>query len=163
MVYGRGASLAQYDRARDLWRKFAFADPPACQDQDLKDADVQRYHLILFGSAEENDVVKRISGSLPVRWADGIATVGDQTYEGSDLGFSLVYPNPLYPDKLVVWQGGSTWGMALEANHILDFLPDYVIFEPECLPDNSPKVLCAGFFDSEWRLDPRLMRRPDVQ
>jgi hypothetical protein len=119
---------------------------------------LDRYDLILFGSEEENAVAQRIAGSMPMRCREGSIRFQDRAFEAAGKGFSLVYPNPLRPDRLVVWNAGATWGLGLEPNHWLDFLPDFVVFSSETDSDGANRVLLSGFFDSEWRIDPTLVR-----
>jgi hypothetical protein len=73
-------------------------------DVDITDADMQRCNLVLIGTAEENAVVRRLAGRLPVRFAGGRIACSDAfdlPSRGRTAG--LVHYNPDAPRRLVFW------------------------------------------------------------
>ena len=69
----------------------------------------------------------------------------------------MIYPNPLNPDRYVVVFSGYPWGEMRGSNHKYDLLPDLIIynnqFDPAVKTNHS---LCAGFFDTQWKLSDEL-------
>jgi dienelactone hydrolase len=123
---------------------------------------IEDTNLILFGGPSENRMTERIGRHLPIRVASGGIEIGDHLIEGQGLAARLVYPNPLSPDKLVVvHMGTDIVGLGLA-----DFfktiyagagLPDYVIYDQSVLTKGWAGVICTGFFDNAWKVDPGLM------
>lgn len=73
-------------------------------DTEVTDADIQRCHLVLIGTATENSIVARLASQLPVRLqgdrivcSDGLELDADQRMCG------LVHYNPLAPQRLIFW------------------------------------------------------------
>ena len=69
---------------------------------------------------------------------------------------SMIYPNPLAPDRYVVFNSGPTFREGHDRTNSLQNpkLPDWAIIDLTQMPDsNSPgKILSAGFFDEHWQL-----------
>jgi len=156
-VFGEGKSEQLYKRFARAWQGFAHGEPRGKKDTRVTEADIERYHLVLFGGVGENLWVKRLEEHLPILWEETTCRVGGRSWKGQRLGLSLVYPSPLKQGKLIVWNAGEIWGLGMEPNHLMDYLPDFVVFAPELERDGSNRVLCSGFFDSQWNLDPALL------
>lgn len=73
-------------------------------DVDVTDADIQRCHLVLIGSAEENAVVRRLAPDLPVRVGpDEIACDDGLRLDAHGRMTGLVHYNPAAPARLIFW------------------------------------------------------------
>jgi len=156
-VYGEGESESLCERFAQAWEAFAHGRMRTKRDSEVVAEDLEAYHLVLFGEAGENLWVERVREGLPISWMKGSCLVGERRFQGEGLGLSLVYPSPLNDGKLVVWNAGEIWGLGMESNHLMDFLPDFAVFTSDLERDGSNRVLCSGFFDAEWKLDPSLM------
>jgi len=135
-------------------------------DTLVTDRIIDTYNLILFGGPGENGIVARMARRLPVRAAtgrgEGGIEIGAHLIRGRGLAAEFVYPNPLNPEKLVVVHlGADAAGLALsdffKVIHSGAGLPDYIIFDESVRTKGWAGVVCAGFFDEEWRPDPALM------
>jgi hypothetical protein len=144
-VYGEGArdlAVAELDALRN---------PPGPMDihgdfmlkpaDKVTQADVDTYNLILFGTPDNNAVLKRLAGSLPSELMKG----------RDDLTRSIfIYPNPENKNRyVVVWQDKvlSTAGDTLHNPWIFPIcsLPDYVWVK-------DGKIISGGHFDSDWNI-----------
>lgn len=192
VVYGTSGTPTETTRNRadaqqfvDEWNAVMIQDNPAwgfpgpqrylsaIADTEVNAETIAAKNLRLFGDQHSNRIVARIAGRLPVRLLDNGIRVGEHTYQGPDVRYTLIYPNPLNPGKYVVLgkgylTDGTIAGTTLGKN--LEDLPwgepDYVVWnagvEPgptvqnpdgtvlRHLPDT---YLQAGFFDQNWTLD----------
>ena len=118
------------------------------------------YNLVLFGRPSSNGVLADLQGSFPVDVRDGSVSVGGETYRG-DLGVEFVYPHPEHSDRLVQVESGTTpEGLRLTGarNWIPTQVgtPDYHVYDASIRYQRWNGSLAAGFFDTEWRVDPEL-------
>ncbi|HID08522.1 MAG TPA: hypothetical protein EYP10_15400, partial [Armatimonadetes bacterium] len=152
--------LANYNKARQLaleWVDFSDGLAHIKADRDVTEEDLARYHIIAVGGPQENSIVKRAVHSLPIKFAPKGYTIGAHTLRGKQLGLVCIYPNPLNPRRYLVIYDGVLWGRALPINHKFDTSPDFAIFTSEQDADGANVLLCAGFFDSHWQVDERLI------
>jgi pimeloyl-ACP methyl ester carboxylesterase len=130
------------------------------RDVDVTEADLKTSNLHLFGTPRSNTWLRKIEASLPVRLVEGGVAVGDTTYKGRDLGFKLVYPNPLAPDRYVMVSAGVTAQAARWANWLPLWAPDYVVYDERTVSPHGGKIFIerpvpsAGYFDKSWKLSP---------
>jgi pimeloyl-ACP methyl ester carboxylesterase len=141
-------------------------------DTLVTEAMVQRYNLILFGGAAENSVTERMARELPVKviphaggrrgGKSGGIQIGPHFIKGWGLAAEFIYPNPLNPERVVLVRMGTDMG----GLRISDFfgtlhagagLPDYIIFDERVKKMGWAGVICTGFFDVNWQVDPGLM------
>ena len=145
----------------------------AIADTAVDTAMIKAKNLRLFGDQHSNRIVARLAGQLPVRLLDNGIGVGTRSYQGPDVRYTLIYPNPLNPVKYVVLgkgylTDGTIAGTTLGKN--LEDLPwgepDYVVWDAGVQPGPTVQnpdgtvlrhlpdtYLQAGFFDQNWALD----------
>ncbi|KPK61921.1 MAG: hypothetical protein AMK73_07310 [Planctomycetes bacterium SM23_32] len=157
LVYGGergGESFARAVRGAADWVQFAQGVPAVLPASAITPEVVDEFNLILYGTPEDNELMARIAPGLPIGIGGGEYRVGDRTYDASRYGLSIIYPNPLAPERCVVVNCGPVWGAELANNHKYDMLPDFIIFADEKAQDgtDSNRHVCAGFFDQRWRL-----------
>jgi hypothetical protein len=96
---------------------------------------------------------------LPIRIRSDGVLLGDQLIAGQDLACKFVYPNPYYPDKLIL----AEWGTSLEGMRLAGSLnclysgsglPDFLVYGEQVKLMGYAGVRAAGFFDNAWQLDP---------
>ncbi len=144
----------EMNRAIDQWRKQFRGVPRVKLDKDVTEADIADHHLILWGDADSNSVMKKLAGKLPIKWADGKLHADKQNYDADIHVPILIYPNPLNPKKYVVLNSGFTFaGLGSVSNaRQVPLLPDWAIVDITSRP--SPKwpgkVVDAGFFGEQW-------------
>jgi dienelactone hydrolase len=119
------------------------------------------YNLILFGGPDENFITSRINYRLPIKVKNGEVLFGGKKIQGSQIALEFIYPNPLNPKKFVfVHEGNDLSGLSLSDffNTIYSGagLPDFIIFDEQVKQKGWGGVICAGFFDSDWKINEKL-------
>ena len=147
---------SELPRAVREWQKQFRGDAPQKKDTEVKDEDIARNNLILWGDPSSNAVLKKIADQLPVKWtAEGI-TVGDRKFAAGGHLPILIYPNPLNPQRYVVLNSSFTYREYDYLNNARQVpkLPDWAIVDLSTAPDavNPGKVVDAGFFDEQWQV-----------
>ena len=77
------------------WRKHFRGDIRQKLDRDVTDEDIASANLVLFGDAESNRMIERMSADLPVRWLAETIEIGEHSVPRSGHAAALIYPNPL--------------------------------------------------------------------
>lgn len=143
-------AAARFEREYAKWLR---GDPPFKTDADVNEQDIQNNHLVLFGDPQSNLILKRIQDQLPIQWTREAIRVGGKTYDAKQHVLTLIYPNPLNPERYVVVNSGHTFHEAeFRGTNALLFprLGDYAILRIQ--DGQEPEVVEAGFFDENWQL-----------
>ena len=142
-------TLARFDR---LWARFFRGHPFVKDDKDVTEADLAKYHLILFGDPGSNRWIAKLNGKLPVKWTKDTVTLGSQTFPAADSYPALIYPNPLNPAKYVVLNTGLTIDdRGYNGDYGTPLWGDYAIVKVHPGAD-VPDMQIAGLFDENWKL-----------
>lgn len=73
-------------------------------DTDITEEDVRRCHLVLIGTAAQNQLVARLASRLPVQLRDGTIACSDGfSVPAHNRALALVHYNPLAPTRLIYW------------------------------------------------------------
>jgi dienelactone hydrolase len=149
---------AELARAIEHWRRQFRGDARVVDDVSLTDADIASSHLVLWGDAESNAVIKRVIDKLPIRWEGDKLVAGSRAFPAEDHALILVYPNPLNPSRYVVLNSSFTFRDYDYLNNARQVpkLPDWAIIDTKTPPDarHPGKVVAADFFDESWQLAP---------
>lgn len=128
------------------------------RDTEVTDEDLRTSHLHLFGTPRSNRWLRKIEAQLPVRiTADG-ALVNGALHAGGDVGFKLIYPNPLAPNRYVVVSAGVHAHAVLWANWLPLWVPDFIVYDQKTVSPRWGKILAgrkaraAGYFDRAWKV-----------
>ncbi len=139
---------------QDRWRALYRGEVRLKKDVEVSDKDVQQYHLILWGDAESNQVIRRLVDRLPIKWNGKNLVVRGQRYSAADHVPLLIYPNPENISKYVVINSGPTHREGHDRTNSLQNpkLPDWAVIDMTQSPDaDSPgRVVDADFFDEQW-------------
>ena len=138
------------------WQKQFRGDAPQKKDTEVKDEDIAKNNLILWGDPSSNAIIKKIADKLPIKWTSEGVEVGGRKYAAGEHVPVLVYPNPLNPSRYVVLNSGFTYREYDYLNNARQVpkLPDWAIVNLSVAPDavNPGKVVDAGFFDEKWQV-----------
>jgi hypothetical protein len=131
-------------------------------DTEITPEIMKDYNLILFGGPEENFVTAKLNKRLPIRIEDQKVLFGGKEIHGDGIVIEFIYPNPDNPEKLVfVHQGVGPDGLKLSTFFTALYsgagLPDFIVFDGKVKYKGWGGVICAGFFDSDWQIDKRLL------
>ncbi len=122
-------------------------------DTGVSDKDIQNCHLVLFGDPGSNSVLARINDKSPVRFHGEKVLAATESFQAEDVAFKCVFPNPLNPERLVLWNYAEEWDYTVMWFYCTTFemLPDYFIYRRGGDHPYATEVLKAGFFDSAWQ------------
>lgn len=167
LVYGTiGSELESTINEREAqafveqWRSWQHSSCRLKKDVEVTAEDLADFHLILFGNAGSNSILKKVNESLPIRFDGRSIIAGKKRFSGDDVGLAMIYPNPLNQKKYVVVLGGNSWRGTQHIVKRIGMEFDYIIFDDRTMGinvhqgnltiDGTP-LLC-GFFDQDWRL-----------
>lgn len=147
-------TLERFSREFDKWLR---GTVPVIDDADMKDDVIASKNLILFGDPGSNSVLARIVDRLPVHWTRQGIEVGGKTYDPQKHGLSLIFPNPLNPNRYVVINSGHTFhekDFKASNSWLFPRLGDIAVQAFEKQPDGSyqESIEWAALFDSSWQL-----------
>ncbi|MHC4884541.1 MAG: carboxylesterase family protein [Planctomycetota bacterium] len=148
------------DRFVDEWFRFAKGEARVKQDHELTTEDLARYHVICFGAPSTHGFLQAVEGEVPFTLKRDVYGVGEERVprrQGEALGFVGCYPNPKNPSRLLVILDGLYYGDHLPINHKWDLVPDFQIFSGGAGPRGTNQAVLAGYFDSDWQVDGRLL------
>lgn len=121
-------------------------------DREINDADIAAFNLLLLGGPDENTLVAKMAGNLPVKTDGGqIMTPGARSLPLSARAWWLHCPNPLAPDREIFicacdHPSFFTSGMpAPAAVRGRSPLPDFMLWTAD-----GATLSTAGFFGAGW-------------
>ena len=146
-----------YDRFAREFDKWFRGRVPTIKDTELTDELIADKNLILFGDPGSNRVLAKVLSDLPVKWSKDAIEVNGKKFDPSAHGLSLIFPNPLNPNRYVVINSGHTMHDAeFKGTNALLFprLGDIAIQKLEKQKDGNftESVQWADYFDTEWKL-----------
>jgi len=151
-----GWVAAEQKHAITEWRHHFRGEAQVRADKDVSDAEIASSNLVLWGDPGSNRILARIADKLPVQWTADAVVVGGQRYAAGTHAPVLIYPNPLNPKKYVVINSGFTFREFDYLNNARQIpkLPDWAVVDTSVPPsDRYPgKIVTAGFFDEDWKL-----------
>jgi hypothetical protein len=152
-------SEANLKRFAYEWNRYFRGELPIKDDTAVTEADVRRYHLILFGDPGSNRWIAKVLPKLPIRWTRDELQVGDRRYSADRHAPALIAPNPLpgAEGQYIVLNSGHTFHEKELAtiNYLLfPRLGDWAVLKVPDKPADplEEEVIQAGFFDEEWGL-----------
>ena len=149
-------AASELERAIEHWRRHFRGDARVINDTEVTDELIQSANLILWGDPSSNRVMAKIANRLPVKWTDKQVSVGDQTFDAANHAPILIYPNPLNPDRYVVFNSSFTFREFAYLNNArqVPMLPDWAVVDLRTPPGNvwPGKVVAADFFNEQWQL-----------
>ena len=115
--------------------------------------------MILYGNADSNAAWSRLlPADCPIGARRGELRLGEQAWQGEDLGAVFVWPREGTRTTLV----GAFADSGLAGSRLLSTLapftsgigyPDYALFSARVLQQGDGGVLAAGWFGPAWTLD----------
>lgn len=150
-----GAWVAsEMNRAVREWRRQYRGDVRIKDDKEVTDADLASHHLVLWGDPRSNLLMARMAAKLPVRWDEQGVHTPEAIYPAAYHVPILVYPNPLNPERYVVYNSGFTFREYAYLNNARQTpkLPDWAIVDVRTPPSTRDpgRIAAAGFFGEGW-------------
>jgi pimeloyl-ACP methyl ester carboxylesterase len=149
----------ELEHLRRRWKNVYRGTLREVLDVNLTPDERMHNHLICFGDAESNRVLREVASELPIPLQNGQWQLGDQSFAAGTHVPLLIAPNPLNPAKYLVINSGPTHREAHDRTNSLQNpkLGDWAIVDVRTAPSaESPgKILAAGVFDEEWKIPPQ--------
>ncbi len=147
---GNALSRSYLDAALDTftnnWKSAYFAGCKIKKDTELSPADIQHNNLILFGTGENNLYSRKVWNYLPLKTNAESVSLKGKNYNGPNVAYTMVYPNPLNPKKYILLVGANS--NKIPALMIKDLSLkgwyDYEIWQDSTMVSN-------GTFNRNWR------------
>jgi dienelactone hydrolase len=151
------AAKARYD-AETFWYRGNGSIEVSADTEFNPAADVDR-NIILYGNSRTNAAWPALFSSSPIHIMPGAIRVAEQEIKGDNLAALAVYPRPGSLIALV----GVVGGTGLAGMRLTDRLPvfvsgvaypDWIVLGTDVLRVGTAGIRAAGFFGTDWRLDP---------
>lgn len=151
---------AELDHFRTRWAGVFRGDVRVKTDKQVTDADIARFHMVVWGTPDSNELLRRIfdteDTAPPVKWKGNQIVAGDRSWPAGSHVPVLIYPHPLNPQRYLVVNSGPTFREAHDRTNSLQNpkLPDWAVIDLAQPPSaTSPgRIAAAGFFDEHWQL-----------
>lgn len=149
---------SELNRAVKEWRRQMRGDVRIKVDSEVTEEDISEHHLILWGTPDTNSVMSKVAPQLPVKWNSEGVQLGDLAFDADVHVPILVHPNPLNPQKYVVFNSSFTYREYDYLNNARQTpkLPDWAIIDVRTPPNARwpGKIVAADFFDENWQIKP---------
>ena len=116
---------------------------------EVTKADIADSHLVLYGTPATNKLMAKLVKSLPVKWTANEIEVKGQRFDARDYTLALIQPNPLNPNKYIVFNAGHSFSKKdLEGTNALLYprWGDWAVIETK-----TGAVKASGLFDDSWK------------
>ena len=151
-------TLDRFGREFDKWLRGRIR---VVDDTAVSDEMIATNNLVLFGDPGSNAVMARVIQKLPVEWTREAIRVAGKSYDPATHGLSMIYPNPLNPNRYVVINSGHTFHEPDFKNSNSWLFPRLGDIAVQAFSRNKSggydeSIKWAGLFDSAWQLaDPK--------
>lgn len=147
---------SEMDRAIEHWRRHFRGDARVKNDVDVTAEDMAQHHVIVWGDVASNALLAKMADKLPIQWNDKEIVAGTVKHPSANHALTMVYPNPLSPEKYVVLNSGFTYREFAQLNNArqVPMLPDWAIVDISTPADAvwPGKVVSADFFNESWQV-----------
>lgn len=114
--------------------------------------------VILYGNSSINSAATVLLKDCPVKVSKGLVKVGQDEFNGDDLGSYYMWPSNKNDFSSIALVGGTgIKGMrAAEANQYFaggSGFPDYMIFSLDMLEQGEKAIKAAGYFTNDWKIN----------
>lgn len=139
----------------EQWNAFYYSNCRVKYDKDITTDDIKNFHLILLGNDQSNLLIKKYYSSLPLKITGSAITINEQSIEGDDLSFYMIYPNPENHERYIGILGYNNPGafcLKSETDRIYSYDDishfgwyDYRIWSPE------NENIIYQYFNQQWK------------
>ncbi|HWB04711.1 MAG TPA: prolyl oligopeptidase family serine peptidase [Verrucomicrobiales bacterium] len=147
---------AEMERAIEHWRRHFRGDSRVKNDAEVTDEDIKSANLVLWGDPSSNSVMAKVAPKIPVSWSSTEIKAGTKAFPAADHALICIYPNPLNPERYVVFNSSFTFREYDYLNNARQTpkLPDWAIIELNTPPGSRYPggIPLADFFGEKWEL-----------
>jgi hypothetical protein len=149
-------AAAEMERAIREWRRHFRGEVRVKDDVAVTADDIRSSSLILWGDPSSNSLMGKVAPQLLVRWDGKGIEVGERVFPAADHALICIYPNPLNPERYVVFNSSFTFREYDYLNNARQTpkLPDWAVIDLKTPPDSRypGAIPAAGFFGEKWEL-----------
>lgn len=146
---------SEMDHFRTEWGRQFRGQVREIRDQDLDPETIKNCNLIIFGDPQANLVLAKIASQLPLKWTRESLQIRGQNYPVDSSAATMIYPNPLNPERYIVLNSGFTYRQYAYLNNArqVPHLPDWAVLDvSQGSSARQPGIIqAAGFFDETWK------------
>ncbi len=146
----------ELEHFRRRWKGVYRATLREVLDVNLTGDERAHNHLICFGDAKSNSVLREVASMLPIPLENEKWQLGDQAFDAGTHVPLLIAPNPLNPARYFVINSGPTHREAHDRTNSLQNpkLGDWAMIDVRTAPtaEQPGKILAAGVFDEDWKV-----------
>ncbi len=145
----------ELQHAVDHWRLQFRGDARIKLDTEVTEVDLLQSNIICFGTPESNRLIAKVVGQIPIRWSGDECAIGSQKFDAANTIPVMIYPNPLAPQRYVVFNSGFTYREYDYLNNARQTpkLPDWAMIDVTSSPTTraAGRILAEGFFNEQWQ------------
>jgi hypothetical protein len=149
---------AELDRAIEHWRRHFRGEARVKDDTAITEDDLKSANLILWGDPSSNSLIAKTAAQLPIFWTGSEIKAGEKTFPAADHALICIYPNPLNPERYLVFNSSFTFREYDYLNNARQTpkLPDWAVIDLNQAPNaRTPgRIAAADFFGEKWELKP---------
>lgn len=148
-----GQKLSQRftDDIEKAWNFSHLVPPRRKYDYEITTEDLQQRNIILVGEIKDTSKLKQVCSKIPLIIQGDSITIGDLKYTGENAIIVMAYPNPQYPERMIVLiKSVSNKDCAFPEPDLARYGADVAIFEmPE--GNNNPATVRQFIWDNFWQ------------
>lgn len=136
------------------WNELYYTQCRVKCDSEITPDDIKTHHLLLLGNAKSNRLIRKYQASLPIIITKKAITINKQAYQGDDLSFYMIYPNPENAQRYVGLLGyNNATNFSLHYEH--DLIPwqdiSHLGWYDFRVWNTKGKELCTKNFNLLWK------------
>lgn len=137
----------------EMWDTMYYAKCHVVIDQNISENEIQNFNLILIGNEHNNKLLKQHNNIMPIRNTSNSVVINNEHFQGENLNYYMVYPNPARTDNYIAVLGYNNADrfLLMSENDIsplenISYLGyyDYKVWTPN-------KVIHKGYFNWNWK------------
>jgi hypothetical protein len=101
VIRGTGTEDSKFIEATEILANSLSGGAPIFSDSNLPEELISTHNLILIGKVKSDLRLSRICKELPVQIKESRLTANGKCYDDKNMGFVLIYPNPINPERYV--------------------------------------------------------------
>jgi hypothetical protein len=126
------------------------------KDSEINREDILNSNLVLLGNASSNSFIKRIIKEIPLEIKPDYIKIGNKKTSGNNLGFYMVYPNPLNKRKYIAiigYNDSKYTSIGFEQFNGRSFpdISNYGWFDYKIWKVYEEEDPVQGYFNSGWK------------
>ncbi len=144
------------DTIDDFWYDQFYAHCIVKYDYEINNDDIESANLILLGNYNSNSILKSIKGKIPLYIGEDSIQIGKELIHGKELGFYMVYPNPINTKRYIAMIGyNHPWYFSLgQEPGVNKDITNYGWNDYKIWKARKPELIwTSGYFNKHWETE----------